>query len=183
MSKCGSCKKDKENMRSPTICVDCAARRKEYYTNNSTKIKENAKQWRSENTSKVKKYRKNWIAENKDKVKTYNKTQKSSTKGRYRRAIERASIRGIEFTLSFETYERVISTNCIYCNGSFGSVKWGVGLDRINNSVGYVEGNVVSCCKLCNQLKSDWLTFEETKAAVDAILKVRGTQTDKLTEP
>ena len=33
------------------------------------------------------------------------------------------------------------------------------GIDRRNNAIGYVVGNVVSCCKLCNWMKNQ---FEET---------------------
>lgn len=28
------------------------------------------------------------------------------------------------------------------------------GIDRIDNNEGYVEGNVRSCCKTCNRMKS-----------------------------
>lgn len=29
------------------------------------------------------------------------------------------------------------------------------GIDRIDNSLGYIEGNVATCCKMCNISKGD----------------------------
>ena len=37
----------------------------------------------------------------------------------------------------------------------------GAGMDRLDNSKGYVEGNVVSCCYDCNTARFDNFTFEE----------------------
>jgi hypothetical protein len=34
------------------------------------------------------------------------------------------------------------------------------GIDRIDSSIGYIEGNVVSCCSKCNTAKSD-MPFDE----------------------
>ena len=38
-----------------------------------------------------------------------------------------------------------------------------IGVDRIDNSKPYDLANLVSCCALCNQIKSQLLTFEEMK--------------------
>ena len=32
------------------------------------------------------------------------------------------------------------------------------GLDRVDNSVGYIESNVVPCCYICNKMKGDLST-------------------------
>lgn len=36
------------------------------------------------------------------------------------------------------------------------------GIDRVNSDIGYEPGNCVSCCPICNTMKSD-LTVEEFK--------------------
>lgn len=94
--------------------------------------------------------------------------------GRFRKAKWIARERGFEFTLSFDQYVALVSLPCHYCRDRLGDrTKLGVGLDRLNNSVGYVVGNVVSCCGTCNRMKSDWMTPEEAHAAVEAILQLR----------
>lgn len=35
-----------------------------------------------------------------------------------------------------------------------GAWEW-TGIDRIDNSKGYLQGNIQACCGLCNRLKSD----------------------------
>ena len=85
-----------------------------------------------------------------------------------------AKTRNLEFSISRSYYESIAKNNCYYCNqepkqdgqGSVERCPNYNGLDRINPNRGYVEGNVVSCCKYCNYAKhdlsikdfEDWLT-------------------------
>lgn len=83
-----------------------------------------------------------------------------------------AKNRGYDFELTKEQFEEVITKPCIYCgeekrvhyhkqysNGAFEYT----GLDRYDNSKGYTIDNVVSCCSICNRMKSnmDAKEFEE----------------------
>jgi hypothetical protein len=43
-----------------------------------------------------------------------------------------------------------------YWRGSNGSFTYN-GIDRKDNAAGYVEGNVVPCCKTCNYVKKSML--------------------------
>lgn len=73
--------------------------------------------------------------------------------GRYYR--RNAITRNIEWTLSNPVLESIISQSCFYC-GKFGSLGFDfTGLDRIDNTKGYLQENVVPCCKRCNQGKND----------------------------
>lgn len=64
---------------------------------------------------------------------------------------------------------------CYYCNNKLcQKSRTGIGLDRLDNSMGYAYDNVVSCGKVCNLIKNSFLTSEETKAAVAAVLSIRG---------
>lgn len=74
----------------------------------------------------------------------------------YKKSAEK---RNLEFTLtSGKFYERV-NRPCHYC-GKFWNNQIVSGLDRKDNSVGYILGNVVPCCQPCNFLKSN-LSCEE----------------------
>lgn len=68
-------------------------------------------------------------------------------------------------------YALIIKNNCFYCNGEL--PKFGIALDRIDSSKHYSKDNVVPCCKICNSVKGNWWTLEETKCAVDAVAKYR----------
>jgi len=59
--------------------------------------------------------------------------------------------RGIEWNLTKGQFIAFWKQPCGYCGGAIASI----GLDRIDNSRGYEIGNIVSCCGLCNRMKSD----------------------------
>lgn len=58
---------------------------------------------------------------------------------------------GYEFQLTKELLDKFTNKPCFYC-GVFTPVN---GVDRVDSRKGYVEGNMVSCCKYCNRAKSD----------------------------
>jgi hypothetical protein len=51
------------------------------------------------------------------------------------------------FDLNKETFEDLIKGICEYCHRS--PTTW-FGIDRVVPSLGYVDGNVVTCCFDCN---------------------------------
>lgn len=61
---------------------------------------------------------------------------------------QRAEKLGIPFQLSPEKYMNFIHAHCFYCNKPSP-----VGIDRIDNSQGYLENNIVPCCACCNYMK------------------------------
>lgn len=75
-----------------------------------------------------------------------------------------AKNRGLAFDLSDERARFLLSQDCSYCGSppstvaqtraGHGSCVYS-GLDRVNNALGYVEGNVVPCCARCNTAKMD----------------------------
>lgn len=74
-----------------------------------------------------------------------------------------ATKRKLIWNISFEDWKRLTVMPCHYCdcppsNHMRGHWNGGYtynGLDRVDNSVGYVITNVVPCCKQCNHAKSD----------------------------
>lgn len=103
-----------------------------------------------------------------------------------------AKRRGRIFTLRLEEFLNITSKPCHYCgiewsseypktiykeNGSkknlAGSLKLNGfyrhnGIDRVDNSIGYVSDNCVPCCKFCNHAKLD-MTVEEFKSHIKRI--------------
>lgn len=83
--------------------------------------------------------------------------------------------KGRQFTLSIERFRELVTGACHYCGvpprvTSKDTVKTGIreevrrkwasrtprnGIDRVDNSLGYADGNVVSCCAVCNRAKRE----------------------------
>lgn len=72
-----------------------------------------------------------------------------------------ARTRGLSWEISGEDFDALTASDCAYCgvapstisspsgNGSF----MYNGIDRVDNRLGYVPGNVVPCCPTCNHAK------------------------------
>lgn len=83
---------------------------------------------------------------------------------------KRRGIKNYEhFDIDIEYFKILIKDNCFYCGSeplgeykgnktSYGATKYN-GLDRINNNLGYIKSNVVTCCKICNAAKGE-LSYE-----------------------
>jgi hypothetical protein len=76
-------------------------------------------------------------------------------------AYERqARERGLPFALTQEQFVSITQLSCAYCGASPANVtRHGGkefrynGIDRVDNTKGYVEGNVAPCCGACNLMK------------------------------
>jgi len=83
----------------------------------------------------------------------------------------KAKARGYEWGLTEEQFKEITQKDCYYCGAkpnnvskhkkSNGNYLYN-GIDRVNNTKGYIIDNVVPCCHTCNQAKSD-LTLEKFK--------------------
>jgi len=54
------------------------------------------------------------------------------------------------FELSRERFNELLAGDCAYCGAEPSPIN---GIDRVDVSEGYVEGNVVPCCSTCNYAK------------------------------
>lgn len=61
-----------------------------------------------------------------------------------------AKVRGYEWTLNQETFNRLLLADCSYCGVAPNPVN---GIDRRDNSLGYTTENSVSACSDCNYAK------------------------------
>lgn len=81
-----------------------------------------------------------------------------------------ASFRGLEFLLAEEDFKIIISKNCYHCTAkpklyNVGARKFfeGIyknGVDRLDNTKGYVLANCVPCCSTCNYSRQDLSVME-----------------------
>ena len=72
----------------------------------------------------------------------------------YKKYKMRASERSIDFMISKEFLEEKTKESCYLC-GKMPSQTHKNGLDRMDNTVGYIEDNCKSCCGNCNYIKRD----------------------------
>ena len=56
---------------------------------------------------------------------------------------------GMDFSITKDEFMLFWQKPCFYCGDSIPTV----GLDRVDNSKGYVLGNIASCCSICNFAK------------------------------
>ena len=78
---------------------------------------------------------------------------------------QRARNKNIKFELNKELFLDLTSKNCYYCNSSPANSLRGRsdrkqngnyiynGIDRVNNNIGYISSNCVTCCEICNKAK------------------------------
>lgn len=115
-------------------------------------------------------YQKLYDQKHKKDKKEYRKTKEV----RFRETKRLALNRELEFLLTFEEHCKFMDMPCFYCNDEMNAKsKTGSGLDRINNKKGYTNKNVFPCCSICNSIRNNFLTVEETQVAIKAILKFR----------
>jgi 5-methylcytosine-specific restriction endonuclease McrA len=74
--------------------------------------------------------------------------------------IHSADKRGYEFLLTENQFKEITQKNCYYCGiKPLNKMKTSNdeyvynGVDRVNNTKGYILDNVVSCCETCNKAK------------------------------
>jgi len=88
--------------------------------------------------------------------------------------------RKVDFDLTNEQMISMFGSKCHYCASpprkttsnpkSYGQFTYN-GIDRLTPSLGYVSGNVVPCCYVCNYLKNDY-TESEFLGIIHAIARV-----------
>jgi len=101
---------------------------------------------------------------------------KGKSIAQYHKMIAKCVDLEMECNVPYDIYMSLVSQPCHYCQYQLGSKSKSVGLDRLDSAKGYVLGNVVSCCRMCNVIKSDFLTEDETMAAVRAVIELRLTR-------
>lgn len=149
MKKCSKCKEIKElgcfskDKKRPDglylqckPCVKEASRKR--YLNNKDEINAKTKKWKQDNKEA-------YLAQQRE----YNKDYIKTPSYKYREYRNGAIDRNYEFDISFDEFMSYWQKPCAYCGVEIETV----GLDRVDNSLGYSIGNIQTCCFRCNRSK------------------------------
>ena len=87
-----------------------------------------------------------------------------------------ATKREIEFNLSFKRLKRLVRTKkCFYTNIPLNFIRYDehqLTIDRVDNNIGYVDGNVVACSRKFNEIKGE-ITVDSIKI-ISKVFQKRG---------
>lgn len=93
-------------------------------------------------------YMKTYSKINAVKISKFDSQYRKKPSVKYKKYTYDANKRGLEFTLTSEDFNKLLTSNCFYCGKENAN-----GVDRVNNLLGYYSYNVVACCKTCNYMK------------------------------
>jgi hypothetical protein len=85
--------------------------------------------------------------------------------------------KGFGNDLTLEFVRTTVESPCTYC----GSSEEPRGLDRLDNSLGHLQSNVVPCCGTCNFTRGDRYTPEEFALIGAAIAQIRKQRNESTT--
>lgn len=168
--KCNNCR---ETQRRRDRDMRARGVKKSYPLSEATKAKK--RQWKKDNHDKVAEYClrhragmmeqkgeqywvekaeyvAEWRKQNPENVKITNSKRKASLDAKLSYYKYRASKSGIKWELMDEEAFEYFKGKCHFCGIEPGESNNGI--DRLNNSIDYVSNNVVSCCEMCNMIKS-----------------------------
>lgn len=111
------------------------------------KINEDTEKYLKQQAEQAKKYR----IENPEKVQASNKARNENIDYHYSNYKRSAAAKQLAFEIDKETFITLVKSPCHYCG--IVQEKGFNGLDRMDSSIGYVTGNCVSCCQMCNYMK------------------------------
>ena len=94
---------------------------------------------------------KKWRAKNREKMDEVNENKKNSKEENYNVYKRSAEYKNLDFTISYDDYINIVDKECYYCG--IIQDKGFNGIDRTNQTIGYLLDNCVSCCKICNYMK------------------------------
>ncbi len=104
-------------------------------------------------------YDKAYCATHKKRLASYRKNRRYSLDQLWKRLNKDAHRRGYTVTLTFLEFQEMRTQRCHYCGGELPGQ--GHGIDRADNTLGYLLSNVVACCTRCNKTKGKWLSHDE----------------------
>lgn len=135
---------------------------KQHYQSNRDIALKRQKQYYQDNKEEIIERQKQYYKDNKEEIAEYHKQYYSTQNGRsimldnaYKQEDKKY---GRENNIAAQyIVDNIFTNKCIYC----GESDWEkLGCDRIDNSIGHIESNVVCCCTKCNKERGT-KSFEE----------------------
>lgn len=106
------------------------------------------------------------IEDDRTRERNYSSEKMLNPLSHFRKYIESACKRNIQFELNLEEFIAIVSNPCNYCE--YYSKVEVIGIDRVDSSLGYIKSNIVPCCQKCNMMKGE-LTLNEFKEHVNKL--------------
>lgn len=94
-----------------------------------------------------------WRDNNPDKVKQINEDKRKNKNGSYKIYMRTANLKNLDFSITLDEFLSKIESPCYYCG--IIQEKGFNGIDRIDQTNGYISMNTVSCCEMCNYTKGN----------------------------
>lgn len=136
---------------------------KKYAIENRERILENKRKYYSKNRNKIRSYQKAYYSDNKEEFTQSQRSYYSTDKGRrikmITKAKERAKKVGLDFNITIDDFK--LPKYCPFLGIELthylgkGQLFSNSSLDRIDNTKGYVKGNVQVISRLANTMKSN----------------------------
>ena len=101
------------------------------------------------NKEQSKKKNKEYRDKNINIIREKSKIKGKTPNGKYSNYKSIAKRRNIEFNLTLEQFSELWNKRCHYCGTDIN----GIGVDRVDNTIGYNVNNIVPCCAWCNKMK------------------------------
>ena len=129
------------------------------------------KKWYENNKKRHREYCRLWVIKNKKSYDASQKKRREKPENKYKKTIRDCKSRKLSFEITYETFLDFLSKPCYYCSSLVKG--YGSNLDRIDNNKGYQIDNVLPCCGICNKIRNNFLTVEEMKIAMIAVIQYR----------
>lgn len=121
-----------------------------WYEKNRERNAKRSKRWEESNKERRVQITQKYVQSNREKVRKYNDEYSRSLLGKYRVYKSVAKKKGNVFQITRDEFASILSKSCVYCGGTEL-----IGIDRIDNRLGYTIENSAPCCKTCNYMKKN----------------------------
>ena len=88
----------------------------------------------------------------KDRKRDYTQENKNNLIQYYKEYINSAIRREYDILIDFDKFCELVNSKCYYCD--YSKENEVIGIDRVNNDIGYIKENTVPCCSNCNYMKN-----------------------------
>ena len=90
-------------------------------------------------------------AKRKDRVRNYRDERFRNIQQFYKDYVSSSTKRNLTISLEFNDFKTMVLSPCYYCK--YFKEEEVNGIDRLNNTIGYIKYNCVPCCTTCNMMK------------------------------